>query len=120
MEFCFAVVLAEKGGSIGNFSAPVCYDSLAEWSKVLASGASPKGRGFEPHSCHFIFIQVAADGHECAGGKGTTARGFEPLRAEPNGFRAHHLDHSVTLSMSFLLLGMSTSTILDAFEKCGK
>ena len=27
-----------------------------------------------------------------------TARGFEPLRAEPNGFRVHHLNHSVTLS----------------------
>jgi hypothetical protein len=27
-------------------------DSLAEWSKALASGASPQGRGFEPHSCH--------------------------------------------------------------------
>ena len=31
-------------------------DSLAEWSKALASGASPKGRGFESHSCHtFLF-----------------------------------------------------------------
>ena len=29
----------------------------------------------------------------------TTARGFEPLRAEPNGFLVHHLNHSVTLSM---------------------
>ena len=28
-------------------------DSLAEWSKALASGASPQGRGFEPHSCHY-------------------------------------------------------------------
>ena len=28
------------------------YDSLAEWSKALASGASPQGRGLEPHSCH--------------------------------------------------------------------
>ena len=28
-------------------------DSLAEWSKALAPGASPHGRGFEPHSCHF-------------------------------------------------------------------
>ena len=28
-------------------------DSLAEWSKALAPGASPQGRGFEPHSCHF-------------------------------------------------------------------
>ena len=26
--------------------------SLAEWSKALASGASPKGRAFESHSCH--------------------------------------------------------------------
>jgi hypothetical protein len=25
---------------------------LAEWSKALAPGASPQGRGFEPHSCH--------------------------------------------------------------------
>ncbi len=28
-------------------------DSLAEWSTALARGASPQGRGFEPHSCHF-------------------------------------------------------------------
>ena len=28
------------------------YDSLAEWSNALASGASPQGRGLEPHSCH--------------------------------------------------------------------
>ena len=27
-------------------------DSLAERSKALAQGASPQGRGFEPHSCH--------------------------------------------------------------------
>ena len=24
-------------------------DNVAEWSKALALGASPKGRGFEPH-----------------------------------------------------------------------
>ena len=30
----------------------ICHDSLAEWSKALASGASPQGRAFEPHSCH--------------------------------------------------------------------
>ena len=33
-------------------SVLVSHDSLAEWSKALASGASPQGRGFEPHSCH--------------------------------------------------------------------
>ena len=32
-------------------------------------------------------------------GSASTARGFEPLRAEPNGFLVHHLSHSVTLSM---------------------
>ena len=31
-------------------------DSVAERSKALASGASPKGRGFKSHRCHsFIF-----------------------------------------------------------------
>ena len=30
----------------------------------------------------------------------STARGFEPLRAEPNGFRVHHLSHSVILSIT--------------------
>jgi hypothetical protein len=34
-----------------------------------------------------------------------TARGFEPLRAEPNGFLVHHLNHSVTLSWCMFLLG---------------
>ena len=29
-------------------------DIVAEWSKALAQGASPQGRGFEPHSCHCI------------------------------------------------------------------
>ena len=33
------------------------HDSLAEWSKALASGASPQGRGFEPHSWHSFTIQ---------------------------------------------------------------
>ena len=33
------------------------HDSLAEWSKALASGASPQGRGLEPHSCHHAHHQ---------------------------------------------------------------
>ena len=31
-----------------------CHDSLAERSKAVAQGAIPKGRGFEPHSCHSL------------------------------------------------------------------
>ena len=35
-------------------------------------------------------------------GTDATARGFEPLRAEPNGFLVHHLNHSVTLSTPWM------------------
>ena len=31
----------------------VTKDTLAERSKAVAQGAIPKGRGFEPHRCHF-------------------------------------------------------------------
>ena len=31
---------------------------MAEGSKALASGASPQGRGFEPHSCHFHWFDL--------------------------------------------------------------
>ena len=42
-----------QGGAVA-FVIAQCYDSLAEWSKALAQGASPQGRGFEPHSCHWV------------------------------------------------------------------
>jgi hypothetical protein len=47
-----AMVLFQSGAY--RLGAPIAcvHDSLAEWSKALASGASPQGRGFEPHSCH--------------------------------------------------------------------
>ena len=41
-------------------------DSLAEWSKALASGASPQGRGFEPHSCHSL-IRIRDGGDDDGG-----------------------------------------------------
>ena len=31
---------------------------MAEWSKALALGASPKGRGFEPHSCQLFMLKL--------------------------------------------------------------
>ena len=43
-----------KGIAIGDATHTLACDSLAEWSKALASGASPQGRGFEPHSCHLF------------------------------------------------------------------
>ena len=38
------------------------HDSLAEWSKALASGASPQGRGFEPHSCQLSAAKLCGRG----------------------------------------------------------
>ena len=50
-------------GVLAKDFASLCkQDSLAEWSKALASGASPQGRGFEPHSCH---CHVPLKGHLC-------------------------------------------------------
>ena len=43
----------------------------------------------------------------------STARGFEPLRAEPNGFLVHHLNHSVTLSLEVSAPGKSFKLCLQ-------
>ena len=43
----------------GKLSSPSSFTrgSLAEWSKALVLGTSPKGRGFESHSCQIILVQ---------------------------------------------------------------
>ncbi len=41
----------------------------------------------------------------------TTPRGFEPLRAEPNGFLVHHLNHSVTVSLMTITTVMTITTM---------
>ena len=33
--------------------------SVAEWSKALVLGTSPKGRGFESHRRHYFFVFVS-------------------------------------------------------------
>ena len=35
----------------GTISCLTCSDNLAEWSKALDLGSSPKGREFKSHSC---------------------------------------------------------------------
>ena len=41
-----------KNAFTNNVTFTCKHDSLAERSKAVAQGAIPKGRGFEPHSCH--------------------------------------------------------------------
>ena len=43
-----------RGRVTGKAFVAPAQDSLAERSKAVAQGAIPKGRGFEPHSCHFL------------------------------------------------------------------
>ena len=47
---------------------------------------------------HIVIVICLADPTSTHKHATPTARGFEPLRAEPNGFLVHHLKHSVTLS----------------------
>ena len=48
---------------------------------------------------------------EPMGGDTSTPRGFEPLRAEPNGFLVHHLSHSVTVSLNYICLYNNPNTV---------
>ena len=47
-----------------RWSSSTKHDSLAERSKAVAQGAIPKGRGFEPHSCHFLIQQSQVGVHQ--------------------------------------------------------
>ena len=58
-------------------------------------GWTSEGQSVEPD----LQAMAVAGASEMVDGK-ATARGFEPLRAEPNGFLVHHLNHSVTLSLA--------------------
>ncbi len=53
---------ARAGGKnclILSIAAPIVGGSVAEWSKALVLGTSPKGRGFESHRCHISFLSIA-------------------------------------------------------------
>ena len=51
-------------GCIIETESSGCHDSLAERSKAVAQGAIPKGRAFEPHSCHFKMLAQLRDYRE--------------------------------------------------------
>ena len=65
--------------------------------------ARPGGGGRGNHSCSLHHPESSSNAAQHMatwphGQSTSTARGFEPLRAEPNGFLVHHLNHAVTLS----------------------
>ena len=56
---CFFRTIVWSAQSLADqHQRPFGQDSLAEWSKGLAPGASPQGRGFEPHSCHSAIMHT--------------------------------------------------------------
>ena len=64
------------------------HDSLAEWSKALAQGASLQGRGLEPHSCHacpLLVVQTWFLDLILRARAGNTAGVFAPLLATREG-----------------------------------
>ena len=50
----------------------------------------------------------------------STPRGFEPLRAEPNGFLVHHLSHSVTVSLHAKIMDPATRSLLPTWASENK
>ena len=61
-------------------------DPRRQSGMILAPVRKPRSRGIG-----ILFLPPTK-------GEGTTPRGFEPLRAEPNGFRVHLLSRSDTVS----------------------
>ena len=54
--------------------------SLAEWSKALVLGTSPKGRGFESHSCQkLLMTQYVKQNLDAPGEARTHNPGISPV-----------------------------------------
>ena len=65
-----------------------------------------------------IACATALTGSKC--GNKTTPRGFEPLRAEPNGFRVHLLSRSDTVSCDGSLSNWPHKAILEMLRFAGE
>ena len=86
-----------------------CYDTLRmhthpTWggAKARTGSADVNRCGVDPRTSRDVRAnQIGARQRPCAGTgrcRDSTPRGFEPLRAEPNGFQVHLLSHSDTVS----------------------
>ena len=77
---------------------------MAEWSKALASGASPQGRGFEPHSCHLshLFFSDGYGGDVCIATQNKeklqqmVPRGLEPRTLRLLAVRSNQLSYETS------------------------
>ncbi len=88
-----------KEAKVGTASSAVHMgkDTLAERSKAVAQGAIPKGRGFEPHRCHFSLLPPAP---------------FDAARRAPH--RADPLTHHPSMPCS--LLNQHSKAIYNSYS----
>ena len=91
-------------------------DSLAEWSKALASGASPQGRGFEPHSCHFVNPLPGQHRPRKTNGENARDPNFYP-NCRPNPTQPHTQDYNSQRGMSPRWIFSTLTVMLEA--RCG-
>ena len=87
-----------RGPGFNSRSSPCCGSELSRHNlSSETSHALPLPLGVKHVYGHLILgAQLLPPAQKVAGK--STARGFEPLRAEPNGFRVHLLNRSDTLS----------------------
>ena len=107
MELCFTCSWVLVLGSVGTiefcfFVIYLCLGwvvQLSMWKQVVLVAPCVFFR--TTSCCCMQSSRVATRGMGCWHKKATT-KGFEPSRAEPNGFRVHLLNHSDTLSWAVL------------------
>ena len=102
------------GGSCLRVSArrlpgrPELRERLALFLSSRARTSHARDPGYVRHQLDHVFDMclprskwqnVKAHGSDSSRGEHATPRGFEPLRAEPNGFRVHLLSRSDTVSL---------------------
>ena len=101
-------------------------DSLAEWSKALASGASPQGRGFEPHGCQaqarLLAISSRAGGHEGMDNGQRVGRGADPVvcLGRQRGGNAGSPQKACRLAPSWAGLPPAPATRLQGVSRLGQ
>ena len=87
-------------------------DSLAEWSKALAQGASPQGRGFEPHSCHLQITRYVDKREICKTTTKVHKQNLDTLGIEPRASRMlSGCDTTTPCARSLRTCGFATSAM---------
>ena len=124
---CEDALSEQEGPGTGRWSTPITpnfgrstsasnmkiIDALAERSKAVAQGAIPKGRGFEPHSCHCpALFDLRRQACPMLSKLGTQIRHFSP-----NFYPKFY--STIYIGCKKLSLSLSLSLSLAYIDTCG-